>query len=276
MKKSFSLVLAAAVATIGFASVANAATSYSTGFEDFTLGQLSPTGSAQGGWSGGAQPDLTNNDLGDEQIVNTQAHTGVQSWHYARGYNSPGQGTAYTPNVTPVAGVGDSMTGSIWFKAHTTADNSSFAIETGNTAGDDRAEILAYVENLAGGLTIRSFDGGDFTPVAIASGLDASVWHELSFTLTRSSTDNLISIVVDGGIPVTFDGSLKQFRDDIAAPYSDSSRLKLRPRHADADPAFNGFYIDDISYSVAAVPEPASLTLMGLGAVALLARRRSR
>jgi hypothetical protein len=258
---------------------ASAATTYTTGFEDFTLGPISSGGSAQNGWSGGASPDFTNNDAGDEQIVNTIAHTGAQSWHYARGYNSPGQGTPYTPSVSPaVANVGDYISGSVWFKAHTVADGSLLALETGNVGGTDRAEILAYIDNIAGGLTIRSFTGASaFTSVPIASGLDASVWHELAFSLTRTATENAVSISVDGGAPVNFAGSLKGFRDDNAFAYSESNSLKFRARHADGDPSFNGFYIDDVSYAVGTVPEPASLALAGAAVIGLfVVRRRQR
>jgi hypothetical protein len=168
------------------------------------------------------------------------------------------------------------MTGSVWFKAHTGADGSLLAIETGNPAGDDRAEILAYIDNVAGGLTVRSFEGGAFTGVPIASGLDASVWHELSFSLTRTATDNAVSISVDGGTPVAFDGSLKEFRDNSLSPYSESSRLKFRPRHLDGDLSFNGFYLDDISYSITAVPEPATVALAGMALIGVIAARRRR
>src|SRR5688572_16324347 len=116
----FRLKSAAAAAAVGTLAVIaitaplHAANSYSTGFEDFTLGAMSSGGTTQNGWSGGAQPDFTNNDAGDEQIVNSVAHAGAQSWHYARGYNSPGQGTPYTPNLdTAVTNPGDSMTGSL-------------------------------------------------------------------------------------------------------------------------------------------------------------------
>lgn len=279
----FTRMIASTIALVGVCcwqiNAASAAISYGTGFEDFTLGQLSPPGSAQGGWSGGAQPDLQNNDPGDEQIVNTVAHTGSQSWHYARGYNSPGQGTAFTPNLSSVvANVGDTMIGSLWFKAHTIADGSLLAIETGNVAGSDRSEILAYVDNIAGGLTIRSFTGDSFTGVPIASGLDASVWHKLEFSLSLNATDNAISIAIDGGAPVLFDGSFKDWRDANSFPYSESSRLKFRPRHADADLSFNGFYLDDISYSISAIPEPGSIALASLGlcAFALIWRKRGR
>jgi hypothetical protein len=272
--KNSKIVALAALAIVAGLNASGRADTYSTGFEDFTPGPISSGGTAQNGWSGGAQPDFTNNDAGDEQIVNSPVHTGLQAWHYARGYNSPGQGTAYTPNLTSsVSNVGDTMTSTLWFKAHTVADGSLLAVETGNIAGNDRAEIIAYIDNIAGGITVRSFDGGAFTPVPIASGLDASSWHELSFILTRSATANQISVSVDGGAPVLFNGGLEQFRDDNLQAYSESSRLKFRPRHADGDLSFNGFILDDITYSVA-IPEPASLAILALGGVALLARRR--
>ncbi|MES2657061.1 MAG: PEP-CTERM sorting domain-containing protein [Verrucomicrobiota bacterium] len=245
---------------------------YSTSFEDFTPGAMSSGGTTQGGWSGGAQSDFANNDVGDEQIVNTEAHTGSQSWHYARGYNSPGQGTPFTPNLSPsFQNVGDIMTVNLWFKAHTSGDGSLLAIEMGNVAGNDRSEIIAYIDNTASGINIRSFTGGAFISVPIASALDASVWHELSFTMTRTATDNAISVWVDGGTPVEFNGSLDDFREDLAAPYSESSRLKFRTRHADGNLSFNGFYIDDITV---AVPEPGSMVLSGLAVIGLAARRR--
>ncbi len=168
---------------------------------------------------------------------------------------------------------GETMTGSVWLKAHTAADGSLFAIESGNLAGDDRAEILAYVDNIGGGLTVRSFTGSGFAGVPIASGLDASVWHQISFSLTRTGAgSSSVSISVDGSAPTIFSGSLADWRTSLAFSYSESSRLKFRPRHADGDPAFNGFYVDDVSYGV--VPAPGACALMGLGG--LLAARRRR
>jgi hypothetical protein len=271
----FAALIAAAVGML--ASSASAAVTYSTGFEDFTLGPISSGGTAQNGWSGGAQPDFTNNDAGDEQIVNTTVHSGSQSWHYARGYNSPGQGTPYTPNIGDAVDlVGDTMTGSLWFKAHTAGDNSLLAIESGNLAGTDRAEILAYIDNLPGGITVRSFTGAAFTGVPIASGLDASIWHELSYSLSLNATDLEVSISVDGAAPVQFDGSLKDWRDANSFAYSESSRLKFRARHTDGDPQFNGFFLDDVSYTIGAVPEPASLALLATASLGLVAANRRR
>jgi hypothetical protein len=223
---------------------------------------------------------FVNSDAGDEQIVNTVVHSGAQSWHYARGYNSPGSGTPYTPNLTTVVdSAGDSITGSFWFRAHTPADGSLLALETGNVAGTDRAEILAYIDNVAGGLTIRSFTNGAlFTGVPIASGVDASVWHELSFTMNYTGSENEVAISLDGGAPVTFNGSLKGFRDSLLQPYSESSRLKFRSRHTDGDLNFNGFYLDDITYTItaAAVPEMGSFLAVGLVAAVFVTAKQFR
>ena len=86
--------------------LASPALSVSVGFEaseGYTLGSICPPGGAgQQGWSGGAQTGCTNNDPGDEQVVNTESFSGSNSWHYARGYGSPGQGTVFSPPTTSV------------------------------------------------------------------------------------------------------------------------------------------------------------------------------
>ncbi|HZH97330.1 MAG TPA: PEP-CTERM sorting domain-containing protein [Fimbriimonadaceae bacterium] len=251
--------------------------SYSTGFEapEFSLGPMSNGIVTQGGWSGGAQTYFQNSDAGDEQISTAAARTGSQGWHYARGYNSPGQGTPYTPNVNPALNQGDMFSASIWFKAASAADGSSVAIETGNVAGDDRADIIAYIENISGGLTIRSFTGSSFASVALSSGLDGNAWHNLSFTLTRDGVADSIAVSVNGGAATTFAGSLNSWRNANNLGYAETSRLKFRARHADGDPQFNGFYFDDISYSTSPVPEPGTMAVLGLGALGLLRRRNN-
>ena len=70
--------------------------------EGYNLGPLSPTGGpTQAGWSGGAQAGI-NNDPGDEQVINTEAYSGSNSWHYARGYGSSGQGTRRSSAQAPL------------------------------------------------------------------------------------------------------------------------------------------------------------------------------
>ena len=60
---------------------------------------------------------FTNNDPGDEQVINTEAYSGSNSWHYARGYGSSGQGTPFSPITALEAGPGTQLDFSIAFKA---------------------------------------------------------------------------------------------------------------------------------------------------------------
>jgi hypothetical protein len=272
---------------------------YSTSFENFALGPMSNGVTTQNGWSGGAQPAFTNNNnasvntngsIGDEAITNAAAHTGSQSWRYTRGYNSPGSGTPFSPNLS--FGLGDpgidKFTGSVWFRAVQANDNSGFAINTGTRAGDDRAEIVIYVSNEAAGIRVHTF-GDNFGQVNLATGLSPLDWHELTFELTKPGANTSMMVALDGGPFTLVDPTgLSDFRTDNSFLYADSSRLKFNTRLGSQGPPVPndglslGFYVDDITYSVsnnfsAVVPEPGSLALLSaaLGAFGLSRRRKA-
>lgn len=252
-------------------SAAHAVLAYSTGFEDFTTGRMDPAaGPTQGGWSGGNVEGFTNNSAGKEQIVNTEANTGSQSWHYARGYGSPGAGTPFTPGLSAaVSNVGDVFSGTLSFKAHTPGDGSWLEVGGGNAAGNDRTDIFAYIRNDSGNLNItvpQLADGANpatATLANVATGLDSSAWHELTFSLTKTATGNQLSLSVNGGAAVTVDAYLAEWRDFNGFAYSEANRLKFASRHTDSA-SFNGFYLDDISYSISAIPEASSFAFGSL------------
>jgi hypothetical protein len=270
-------ILASAPPSVATAAVVD---SYSTGFEDFNLGAMSDGTTTQKGWSGGAQSGFQNATPGDEAITTAAAHTGSQSWRLTHGYSTPGQGSPFSPNLS--AGLGDpgitDFVGSLWFRGVGVGDNSSIAINSGNMAGTDRAVIIAYLVNEPAGINpagIHLYTFGDnFAAIDIATGLDPTVWHELTYTITKNGSTNSLTTVVDGGAPLVVNpDGLSDFRADTSNPYSDSSRLKFNTRlgssgaPATPDPNALGFYIDDISYSVigaAAVPETSSLIVWSL------------
>jgi len=242
---------------------------------------MSPTiTTAQNGWSGGAQGGFTNNDMGDEQIVDTVAHSGSRSWHYARGYGSPGQGTPYGPIVEDgdgngVSNDGDQFLASLWFKAATeTPDDQEIRITTGTADGTDRGNYLAYLKVESDGVRIRAFETANFDEVELFSGVSTNAWHSLHITLVKSGFADTISVSLDGGAAVSFVGALNTWRESMSFGYADHSRLKFAA--ANDGTGYEGFYFDDISYEVVPVPAPAAwsagLVLMG----AALGRRRRR
>lgn len=276
------LLLCVAVSTTATAAI-------SIGFESgegYTTGALSPDiTTAQQGWSGGAQGGFTNNDhlnatdeglaTADEAVTTAAAHSGTQSWRLSRGYNSPGQGNAFAPNLPQsVVNDGDKFTTDFWFKAvNATADGSSVAVETANIAGTDRANYLAYIEYSGAGLQIYSFTNGSaFTQINLFTNVDASIWHHLDFSLTKLGFTDTVSVSLDGGSPVSFAAALNNWRQDNSFAYTESSRLRLRARQ-DGDPASGGLYFDDINYNVtpaaAAVPEASSVFVWSLLALAI-------
>jgi hypothetical protein len=255
--------------------------------EGYTTGALSPDiNTAQQGWSGGspAQGGFTNNDhasatdesvlTADEAVTTAAAHSGTQSWRNSRGYNSPGQGSPYSPSLPQgVVNDGDKFVASLWFKAvNAVADLSSMGILTGTAAGTDRGNYLAYMDYTPTGLQIYSFDNGAaFHQVDLFSNVDPTIWHQLSMSLTKNGYVDTVSIALDGGSPVVYNAALNEWRQSLGFAYADSSRLKINARQ-DGDPSFEGFYIDDISYNLAqpaSVPEASSVLVWAIAVVVI-------
>jgi len=258
-----------------------AQTSYSTSFEDFILGPMSVDGSTcQGGWSGGAQGGFTNNtsepgSVHDEFITTDDAYSGAQSWRFERGYDSPGQGTPFTPELGVTCGQPSSgadfngFVASIWFKAvDPLGDDSRVSIIAGNPAGNDRASNYLEIDNGAGaGITIRTYDGVEgggwgSAELLVATGLDATQWHHLEMVANfiDGPFNDTWTYVVDGGAPVVGGAYFETARDNFGYGYELTNRLKFQPRHLDGNadpnvsPYFAGFYFDDVSYEAMADP----------------------
>ena len=279
MRSTFALLLLA----VGCCALAGPI--YTTSFEqpEFVPGPISPTGGpTQGGWSGGAQEGFTNNtsepgSVYDEFIVNTEAHTGEQSWWFQRGYDSPGQGTPFTPALSPAAGEPSSgaaynaFRASFWFKAaNPDGDGSCVMIAGGNPAGTDRSSNYLEIENVpGGGVTVRTFEGvpgsgWDATEVVIATGLDASSWHSIEMIgrFYDGPYNDTWTYIVDGGSPITAGAYFETARNNFGFAYEMTNRLKFQPRHPDGnadpnvDPYYAGFYFDDIYTEVLNFPTP--------------------
>ena len=227
----------------------------------------------QDGWSGltnsyaqddsfpaGSEVPNDEDDRGDSIVgPNTpepgEVHQGNQAWWLKRGYDGPGSGTAYTPNLATNQNDADDdgtpdqgFRYEIWFKAaNEGGDGSRIAVITGDPAGNDRASNYLELVNNAGDLTVRRYDFGISNYITLANNLDTTVWHHLEATMERDGVYDFWTYTIDGelvGGPVA--GFFSRWRDQNGFDYTESSRVKFQPRHANYDAGFLGFFFDDL------------------------------
>ena len=241
------------------------------GAPGFTLDPLQ----AQAGWSGGAQPDFTNNDTnidngdgtyGDEKVTSAAAHSGTNSWRYSRGYGSPGQGTPFSPLFGATFGrpssgaTGDTATMRFAFKAVSPGDGSKQNLYEGTADGGDRTGGHIYLENTAGGVRLYMYDGllDDYRTLATVDGAN---WHTVKMTTVyhEDLAQDLTTYVIDEGQPgaIVATGTtwIHLWREGYAYPYTPGARFKFASSF-DGNPAIKGFYYDDLSLEIASSSQP--------------------
>ena len=158
-------------------------------------------------WTGGAALYQTNSSTADEEVTNTQAYEGVQSWYIKNVYSSSGQGSPFSPKPTPQADAateaafnniinGSTVETIFYFKTQQSSapgDGSTINIYNGSYNGDDRTGYNIYIENNAAtGVRIYTFgfDGG-FPISDIATGLAYNTWHKIKVSVTTDTSNPL-------------------------------------------------------------------------------------
>jgi len=258
----------------------------------WTVRAAMSSGSIQGleGWSGGTIPIAASVDQSIDQTGHNQ-RTGTGSWRISNNtasgnHNGSYAGWAFGPGLAtsagqPSSGAGaDQFSATLWFRSATaSADGSNIEIDLGTVAGDDRNTFLALTNkaDASGGLQLRAGepDGstGDFLPTAVlASGITRADWHRLDIVAKFHDglTNDTVEYALDGvalvnpATSATTFGTFEGFREGLTppSPYVLSNRLFFRSGAAPsgygafADTTAQGFYFDDVSYSVATQSSP--------------------
>ncbi|HZZ42394.1 MAG TPA: hypothetical protein VFE58_05620 [Tepidisphaeraceae bacterium] len=229
------------------------------------------TGSLDGqnGWNGGASGGFTNNAAGDEAVTTAAAHSGTQSWRLSAGYDSPGAGTPFSPQLTASAGLtssgatADSMSISIWFKpVGALGDGTSQSIYEGTTNRDDRTGSNLYLDNTASGIVLSTYEfGGGTYPLITLATLNDTNWHNVVMTTTSIGNDpatETTTFSIDGGAAITTTPWADQYRQANTYPYPSASSVKFDSGSATAL-STTGFYYDDLSYSVFNSNDPSTV-----------------
>jgi fibronectin-binding autotransporter adhesin len=249
------------------------AVSGTVGADNYVLGPLD----GQEGWTGGAQPNFTNNDLGfdnldgtfgDEAVTNLQSQSGAQSWRYSRGYGSPGQGTPFTPNLGATVGApsfadGDTSTVTFGFRAVDPAgDGSSQNIYEGDVGGNERTGAQINLQNLASGVRLftniynPTTNAFSVVELGVYSG---SAWHTVEMITVYNDDPalDLTTFKVDGLTVAATNPWMHIWRADQAGPpaYVPGSRLKFFSLQ-DGSAAIKGFYYDNISMEISDTSNP--------------------
>lgn len=247
--------------------------------EGYSLGPISPPGGpTQAGWSGGAQAGFDFNDPGDEQVINTEAYSGSNSWHYARGYGSSGSGTPFSPITALEAGPGTQLDFSIAFKAASaTGDGSAQNLYIGTTAGNDRTGFNIYLTNNSAGdgLSLHTFADTSFAETVFATNLSRTDWHVLtvSAVFDADPTNDVYQYSLNGTLLFTGNSWPNPWR--VANGFTPAYGNSIKFADGGGDTlAHQGFYYDAMSYDVSVIPEPSTALLLGLGLAGLATRRR--
>ena len=306
MKRAFSILAIGSV--VGIGAVAQAANTYSTDFENFTLGAdvntnnpmfSDPAQGSTNNWRGNGYSGLAANGVAgsqyDGEIVDTDDALYGQAYRLSNAKVSGNYDKTHaaTPTVGPV---GESSTlapysifkFSFHFKAATNSVQDGLSIDvTPFKALSDRQGILRITDDSTDGFAVRwaSFDStGTYNVQSVETGLARNQWH--SIDVTMNFVDGPGNDVVDINLNGTKTSGLDTWED--AFFYSsavDIDSLVFRAVNPNDFPNDNntggvsaldggGVYFDNVS--VSAIPEPTAAALVVLGVAGFGLRRRHR
>lgn len=260
--------------SLSILSIHSATVSASTA--QYTLGLLD----GQNGWNGGENHGVIQpfnvTSPGAADVVGDEAHTGLQSWHFARGEpKHPGVGTPFSPIVTTAGAPnqdasGDMLVISFAFKAAQPGDGSIISIYEGANNRDDRTGSNIYLEsNSSDSVHLYMFPAAEDAPYygdpVDLGQYSAADWHVVEMTTIYPDTSvNPGEIATWGVTTYKVDGAEVgqgsswmhwwRYKNGLDAgnpsayPYAPGSSIKFSNNFNDDD--HHGFYFDDVTFRV--------------------------
>jgi len=271
------LILAAAVAAFGIGGAAYGAPSYTADFNTMSTGSID----GQQGWS-------ASNTNVDQSVVAVSHNVFRMSNAYgSNGFADYPFGPAIDLAGEPATGASnDNFQMSLSFQSATGAAQTGLFVGVGPAASSnlsDRQGTFFIYDDSGLGLNVlwEDYVSGAFSDHLVGHDLSYTAAHTLSASLTflAGASNDVAQISVDGSPADTF----TDYEGAYASPVpADTVLFKSFTNYdatslggSDATMSGNGLYFNNLSYS-SSVPEPATLSLLALGAVGLLARRRRK
>ena len=215
--------------------------------------------------------------------------TGSSLWNdrgpdHTNPYNPPHFGANATTNQ---------FYSSFDFRSATGAAQSGLAITLSPSAKQSsvRMSYLKISDNGSTGFDLLFYDTSngdqDWNPTTVASGLSYSDWHSIDMDVAfvdgvdnsggQINGNDVVKIYVDGSLEhtgTTWESYYYAEGEGVTEPRLQAVDSLLFRVTGTAAPATldNGFYFDNVEISN--VPEPATICLLGLGALSLIRRKR--
>lgn len=276
----------AALCVLAVSTSAAFAQTYATGFEEFSNGAIDN----QNGWN-------SDNPAFNANVVSTVVRTGNKSFYRDNrtGSGSFGDqtfsagtggvaGESTAVGVTPGQNVFKFTT---WFRAGSTGGPDGTVIGIAGTDNQgSRAWSLSLRNNEAGGASLYAFDvdpalqaagSASFRQFTLGQNLSLSAWHRIDVVsiFNDGQSNDVVQYFLNGALVQTLSSWEQYYRWDPEQAGNGNQlwgidRMIFRTVGTSNDS--NGFYFDDFSTQV--VPEPATMAILGLGALALRRRRK--